>query len=160
MKIVVISDIHNQYENISLLKKYIDQEEVTMGICLGDYCEENIIYKLTLIEKIKWFGILGNNDHFFFDNKIYNNFDLYQDMQRDIAIEKNSFLLSHYPVDYKLDKYKKYDIIMHGHTHKPTIEKSNSMLIFNPGELGGRRYKKASFVIFDTCNKKVKFINL
>ena len=43
-----------------------------------------------------------------------------------------------------------YEIIISGHTHRPSIRKAEETLLINPGEACGERYGEPTVAIFDT----------
>ena len=47
------------------------------------------------------------------------------------------------------------DYLFYGHDHKPWLQEENSLIIANPGTLGGVFYK-ASFAILETVNGKLE----
>lgn len=64
MKILIISDIHANFEALSKIDKYISECEIT--ICLGDilgyYCQVNEV--VNYLREHKVICIQGNHDHF------------------------------------------------------------------------------------------------
>ncbi|MCP1661425.1 MULTISPECIES: metallophosphoesterase [Methanocalculus] len=43
-----------------------------------------------------------------------------------------------------------YDVIISGHTHRPSIKRSDDTLLINPGEACGERYGNPTVAILDT----------
>jgi uncharacterized protein len=59
-----------------------------------------------------------------------------------IAVEKISIHLLHIIKDLKLDpKTSDVQVVISGHSHKPSIEEHEGVLYMNPGSAGPRRFK-------------------
>ena len=69
-------------------------------------------------------------------------------------------LMLHKPEYYLLDVSGKADLIIYGHTHRLDIRNLGSSLLINPGELVGRRYGKATMVIYDFEKSAPEIIEL
>lgn len=161
MRIVIISDIHDNLANLGLFLKKVREENISEIICCGDVCN------------LETASYLNNN----FPNKINlvrGNMELYED--KNLSVYKNINYLGRYGsieinnikmgichepdfINNLLRENKQLDFIFYGHTHKPWISEKNKTTLINPGTLGGV-FQKASFAIFDTTNKKAKLIIL
>jgi putative phosphoesterase len=72
-----------------------------------------------------------------------------------------NFLLLHVPFDINSHlKSGQYDLIIHGHTHNPLIEKQGKSLLINPGETGGWVSGKSTVALLDESNLTVEIISL
>ncbi|MCQ1538716.1 metallophosphoesterase [Methanocalculus taiwanensis] len=49
-----------------------------------------------------------------------------------------------------LAEMERFDIIISGHTHRPSVKRVGEILMINPGEACGERYGKATVAILDT----------
>ncbi len=131
MKILIVSDSHRKLANLATV---IDHEkDIDVFIHLGDVeGDEDTIISL-LDEKVKYYFICGNNDFF-------------SDLSREMEIELKGkrCLLTHghyYYVSLDLStlkdevKSRNFDIVMFGHTHRPTYEEIDGHIILNPGSV-------------------------
>ena len=93
--------------------------------------------------------ISGNNDFFSMLDK-----------EKEIRIEKYKVLLTHghyYYVSAGLDTLRKeaysrgMDIVMFGHTHRPSIEYDKELTVINPGSLSYPRQpgRKPSYIMME-----------
>jgi len=53
-----------------------------------------------------------------------------------------------------------FDIIITGHTHRPSVRRSGDTLFINPGEASGERYGEATVALLDTEKNDVEIIIL
>jgi len=71
------------------------------------------------------------------------------------------FLVSHMDGPVKrLMVAKACDVIVFGHTHKPFTERSDGILLINPGEAGGWLSGKSTVALFDPKNMSVDIVPL
>ena len=62
------------------------------------------------------------------------------------------------PIVATLAKSGQYDVVIRGHTHKPDVMVSGSMLVINPGEPCWYLTNKKRVAILDTTNMKVEIM--
>ncbi len=127
MRIVVISDTHGKYKDIT--NAILSMEKPDMLIHLGDYTDDG--EEISKILGIPIVIVKGNCD---LDSE-YKNSEL-------IELKGKKLFLTHghnYDVKFTLDRlfYKALemdaDIVLFGHTHKPMNNVYDNVLILNPG---------------------------
>ncbi len=159
MKILIISDTHN---NISALQWAIQSaifHDVGHAIHCGDITNQNILTEL-IYAPFPSFVVLGNNDVHNIDILTKHiegsHVTLSQSMYDTITVNAKKIYISHYPHDAHLAYEKElYDATFYGHTHQPYYEKSASgRLLCNPGELQGRT-GIISHAIYDTKEDRI-----
>jgi uncharacterized protein len=155
MKIAVISDIHDNINNLILVLKEIEINNAEYLICLGDLVNNGIARTLASL-KIPAFTIWGNND----GSKVgitktslakgsnltvgFATFDM-------IELDGRKLFLTHYPMLAKpMAKSNDFDAVFFGHNHIKNIEKINNCLVVNPGEICAERTGICSYAIYDT----------
>jgi len=161
MKIVIISDIHDNLVYLETCLNWCRENKIETMICCGD------------VTTLETFKILRKNFsgeiHF-----VFGNIDMFK--EREISGLNNvkcygrigiaeicgrKFGMCHEPflIEKVLEKGK-CDIIFYGHTHKPWIEDRNGVTWANPGTLGGV-FQKSTFAVFDceTGNLELKATN-
>jgi putative phosphoesterase len=95
-----------------------------------------------LKKTIKEFGEIWEPPHVFFQKKI-------------------KFVLTHVHTDIMpLIKKNKPDILVFGHTHKPTLERREATWIINPGESGGWLSGKSTVAVLDPSRIKPEILTL
>lgn len=139
MKIMIVSDTHNSHRN---LERAIEKAgKIDMLIHLGDV-EGGEDYIEALADCPA--HILSGNNDFFSDLPREEEFD----------IEGRHIFITHghyYYVSMNEERLKEEarnrgaDIVMYGHTHKPSCERENGLLVLNPGSIAfprqiGRKY--------------------
>lgn len=169
MKIGVISDTHDQYENILKMIKILNNEKVELTIHCGDWVSPfTLAFYKELKSPIK--GVFGNNDgDRFLHLTRSKNFGLdieYQERVFKLNIDSRSIYVYH--GDYEdvteaLVICGKYDAVFHGHTHVSVNKTIGKTLSLNPGTLmpvTSDKIKGASFAIYDTASNSAKLIKL
>ena len=138
MKIAVISDTHMN-KHFSKLKDILDKhfKNVDLIIHAGDYTSTDVISILE--EHSKFIGVYGNND---------------KSKLRGLLTDKKIITLENYKIgichgdgpkkntlDNVIDNFKddKLDIIIYGHSHKPSILTKGKTLYLNPGSCTSKR---------------------
>lgn len=169
MKIGVISDTHDQYENILKAVKILNSQKVNLTIHCGDWISPfTLRFYKNLRSPIK--GVFGNNDgdryyHLFLSKKLNLPIEF---EERVLNIKINSRNIFVYHGDYgdvtdALVTCGKYDAVFHGHTHIPVNKLIRKTLSLNPGTfmpVTDDKIKGASFAIYDTQTNSAQLIKL
>ncbi len=179
MKIGIISDTHDDIENVQEAIQIFNQNKVEYVILAGDYIFPGIIKEFSKLNA-KLIGVFGNNDGE--RNGILKSFiDINGELKGeigDIEIDNIKFGIYHgtdKEIKERIISNKRYDILICGHTHKREpnssgkIEKDNNKntLILNPGSahrkstsLSGAFSEIGRILLFDTQSKKYEFVDL
>lgn len=145
MKILIVSDTHRQNENLlDLLDNIYDLDVL---IHLGDI--EGSETTISMAADCRVEMIAGNNDFF-------------SDLpgEKMITLGQYQVMLTHghrYYIgmgDEMLKdeaRAKGADIVMYGHTHRPKIERTEDLIVLNPGSLSYPRQegKRPSYIIME-----------
>ncbi len=169
MKIGVISDTHDQYENILKTVKILNEQRVELTIHCGDWVSPFAVqFFRDLQSPIK--GVFGNNDgdRFMHLTRAKESNVNIQFEERVLKIEIDKRKIFVYHGDYEdvtdaLVMSAKYDAVFHGHTHISVNKTIGKTLSLNPGTLmpfTNDRTKGASFAIYDTRSNTAEFIKL
>jgi uncharacterized protein len=179
MKIGIISDTHDDIENVQEAIQIFNQNKVEYVIHAGDYIFPGIIKEFSKLNG-KLIGVFGNNDGE--RNGILKSFiDINGEIKGeigDIEIDNIKFGIYHgtdKEIKERIIFSKKYDILICGHTHKREpnntgkIETGNNYntLVLNPGSahrksvsLSGAFSEIGRIILFDTQSKTYKFVEL
>lgn len=136
MKLVIISDLHDNHVYLSTCLTYCKKHLVEAILCCGDITNNETVKKFTEFN-IPIYVIRGNADNFT-DEYITKLPNLhYLGRTGDILLANKKIGLCHEP--FFIDKLlpKNYDVIFYGHTHKPWLEIKGQTSVINPGTLGG-----------------------
>ena len=154
MKVLIVSDTHGMDEN---LEKVVKKESpIDALIHCGD--GEGHEGYISAMAGCDIYMVRGNNDFF-------------SDLSRELEFELdgNKIFLTHghnYGVsmdtEYITDegRARKADIVMYGHTHKPSIIQEDDITVLNPGSLSYPRQegRRPSYIVMTTAgHKKCKF---
>lgn len=163
MKLLILSDIHGDFES---LDKIIKSENFDELVILGDlfsygYSLENDKEKqiITLLQKYKnkLTLIKGNCD-------VFVNYEAYGLQTFDvITLPFNKHLITFtHGNKYSKGFLPEYhgDIFISGHTHIPSLTKEREIIYANPGSVGRPRGGSTkSYIIFDNNKITIKDIN-
>lgn len=162
MKIVIISDAHN---NLIRIKKVLDfcQKELIEGIIsCGDLASRETLDFLKARFSGSIWHVLGNMDKDFLTKEIKDiiieeKTIIYPDFG-EIELDKKKIAFVHFPGKAKeLFSTEKYDLVFYGHTHKPWLEKKSDQYLINPGNVAGERFS-ATFVFWETQKNFFKLL--
>lgn len=157
MKILIVSDTHKSHRN---LEKVIERtEEIDMLIHLGDV-EGGEDYIEALVD-CPVHIVSGNNDFFS---------DLPREKEFDI-LGKHIFMTHghYYYVSMNEERLKEEaknrgaDIVMYGHTHRPSYVCEDGLIILNPGSIAYPRQigRKPTYMIMQieqNCDPKIELM--
>ncbi|MFW9902416.1 MAG: metallophosphoesterase [Candidatus Thorarchaeota archaeon] len=170
MRIAVLSDTHDNIQNITKAVSIINKSNIDALIHCGDYVAPFVkrwFDKLDDSIKKNFYGVFGNND----GDKLFLTQNLGQICE--FAENGNEMILElggkrifvcHMPRQKTIDALANsgsFDIILTGHTHTLSNKKlDNGSLVVNPGELCGYLTGRATFVIIDTDKMESEIIEL
>lgn len=163
MKIALISDIHDNIDQLMWALEHIEGSEAQHVFCMGDIASPYAVERLATLS-LPILSVFGNNDG---DKAQIMRVALDPDntltfAQRDfgeIELESKKYFLTHYP---ELAEHAalsgKYSAVFHGHTHEMRNEKIKDTPIINPGKLASYPGETISIAYYDTETKEVDFI--
>lgn len=160
MKIMVISDTHDNIENLRKAIKIANKEKIDTIIHCGDLVSPFMIKEFKKFRGKAHF-VWGNNDG---DkpNIIKNkptNVEIHG-ILGEINVEGKKIAFIHYDfLGIPLATTGKYDTIFFGHTHKKFREKIGKTIVANPGELAGI-LSSPSYLIYNTKDDSISFYEL
>ena len=151
MKIAIISDTHNNLNNIQLVRQAILTQDVEAIIHCGDLTDADV---LDYLDDFRLYCVFGNGDYapeveervawLGSDNKAGESLDLVLGSKRIFVTHGHWHSLLRKALDSG-----RYDYVFHGHTHRFKDEMVGVTRVINPGSLGGKRVEDRSFVILD-----------
>lgn len=161
MKIGIISDSHDHWDNIKKAVKIFQDQKTEFAIHLGDYVS---LQSFKMLEGAKLIGIFGNNDGDKFrimkasdEINIEIKGDFYEFEQDGLKFA--AYHGTESGITEALIYCGKYDVVLSGHTHISGIKKAGKTLAINPGKANGFS-GRATVAIFDTKDRAVEFIDL
>lgn len=161
MKIGIISDSHDHFENIKKAVAAFRERAVDRIIHLGDYVNPASI---RLFEGERLVGIFGNNDGDTF--RLMNAFSgIGAAMMGDFhEFEADGLKFACYhgtepQLRESLIRSGTYDVVLYGHTHAYQKDQVGRTLAINPGTAHGF-WKLATVVVFHTETRETEVIEL
>jgi hypothetical protein len=154
MKYLVISDIHDNKPNLEKVLSYAKENNLTEGICLGDFVSPPIV-KVMIASGINWKACWGNNE----GEKVIisrltaeaTNFELGSTTDTEFELDGKKVFISHYPrVAEVAAKSGEFDAVFYGHDHEKFTGKEGKTLLANPGEVWGHATGNPTFGVWDT----------
>jgi len=171
MKIAVISDSHDNMPNLRKALRWIEKEKIKTILHCGDICNSDTLWEMTALFLGKIYIAFGNADdrlgitELVKVKKFSNVFLCGEVPQRagsrhsgigEVVVGGKKIGFCHFPeIAREMAESGKYNIVFHGHTHKPWESKVSHCRLVNPGNLAGLFYK-ASFAVYDVETEKLE----
>jgi putative phosphoesterase len=139
MKIGVVSDTHNNMKNCRRIVELFNESGVERVVHTGDITQPKTLEVFAQLEAPLW-GVFGNND--VGEREVLSDaaeaFGFYFiDPPLTLVWAGCRVVVVHDPLELAMVNTEDYDVILHGHTHRETIEFEDGRLTFNPGESAG-----------------------
>ncbi|MFH1368404.1 MAG: metallophosphoesterase [Elusimicrobiota bacterium] len=161
MLIGLISDTHDNLPQVRKAVEYFNGANVDLVFHAGD-----IISPFNLQEykklKARVVFVFGNNDgEKYMWRSIVKEIGEVHEVFYEARMEELAVLMMHEPWQIDaLAESQKFDIIIHGHTHKPAVMHIGKTAIINPGECGGWVSGKSTVGLLELPSKKFELIEL
>lgn len=164
MKIVIISDSHDQIPHIDLVLGYCHSNDIDHILHCGDICKPDTLDYLVKKWHKPFDFVFGNGDIGRPDMKECAQHFEHVTCHGELGvleIDNIKIAFNHYPEVATELAYKNDDIdfIFYGHTHKPWMKETNNTIMANPGPIAGMIYD-TSFAVLDTSNKHLGLVLL
>jgi len=177
MKIGIISDTHDDIENVQRAIDIFNADGVHYVIHAGDYVFPGIITEFSKLNA-RLVGVLGNND----GERVHllkNFMEIGGELKGEFGeVEVSGLRFGIYhgtdiEIKERLVNSGRYDIIICGHSHKREPTRLNGKyknnvktLVLNPGTAHKKvasvsgAFSEGGIIILDTSTKKYRFIDL
>lgn len=155
MKILVISDIHENFDNLSRVLEKIPELWVEIIFCLWDLIN-GWIARMIASQDIPTHLVWWNNDgtRVAITKKFIeaNNGSMVSNECFDTCqVWWRKLFLTHYPLlAQSIAKSWDYDAVFYGHDHEKFNDTYQNCLIFNPGEISAHKTQTCTFWVYDT----------
>ncbi|MFC1644466.1 YfcE family phosphodiesterase [Patescibacteria group bacterium] len=165
MKVAIISDIHDNTHNLICALDEAKVREVEQVLCLGDLVMGTVA-KILANFNVPVFSVWGNNIG---DKAVVmkisledgSNLKLSERTYDSVEVDGKRLFLSHYPeLAEPIAKSGEFDAVFFGHTHFKEEKMIGDCLVANPGEIAGNISREATFIIYDTEDNSIEFVNI
>lgn len=158
MLLGMIADSHDNLPKIKKTVSLFNKNKVELVLHAGDYVAPFSIEPLEDL-RCNFFGIFGNNDG---EKKglIKKSKNRIKEGPLSLKLDNKKVLLIHDISEMDEKYFKRYNLIIYGHTHKPGICQKNGTLLINPGECGGWLTGKASIAVCELKSMRIDFIRI
>jgi len=165
MKILVLSDIHENFDNLSRVLEKIPDLWVEKIFCLWDLINWwiwKILCKQSIPVHIIWWNNDGNKTWVIRSIYDANNWSSYSNNEFDaLEIDGKKIFLTHYPIIARsIAKSWDYDVVMYGHDHLKFNEMIWNCLLLNPGEISAHKTWSCTYAVFDSNTNEAKIYEL
>lgn len=161
MRILVLSDTHNNIVRIKHLLGFVKKISADAIVHCGDWDTEWAIFPFRSI-KIPTYAVLGNADEAHQEEIEKALRDIGVDYgvdTKEINLDGKKFLVSHQPGKIQANiESGEYDVVFHGHTHQRKDKFIGKTHVINPGAV--HNTTTPSFAVYDTESDKVEFLDI
>jgi putative phosphoesterase len=153
MKIAIISDTHDNLENLKKFLNFAKKEKIEVLIHCGDVTNGDTLKEIEENFEGRIYLVLGNAD---IKDSLEKEAKRTKIFEKEGKIEIEGFKIGFSHFSPKTKKaLGNFDFYFFGHTHWPTLKKKESCILANPGNLAGL-YFKPSFAILETKTKNLE----
>lgn len=156
MKIGIVADSHDNMPMIKRAVRVFNSRKVDYVFHAGDFVAPFAVKEFLKV-KARLIGVFGNNDGEKRGIKMLCG-DIYKPPY-SIVLDDRKILITHDISKLKEALKNASDIVIFGHTHKPTVRKERPLCI-NPGECGGWLGSKSTVSILDLKLLEAEIITL
>lgn len=161
MKIGIVSDTHNNLKNCNRIVEMFNEAGVERVVHTGDITQAKTLEIFSNLSMPMW-GVYGNNDVGEMDSLVNAasqfSFEIIEPPMILTWLEKR-IVVVHDPLELSMVNPDDYDVILHGHTHRQTIEYDGDQLTFNPGECAGHMSGFNAIGVLDLSDLQVEILN-
>ena len=138
MRIGVVSDTHNNLNNVTRIVELFNAAGVERVIHTGDITQAKTIDVFAHLTA-PMYGVYGNNDQErdALEAAVDRHGFEFHDPPFTACWADRKLIVVHDPVEFGGCLHRSHHLALHGHTHLHREERINGTLIFNPGECAG-----------------------
>ncbi len=161
MKIGVVSDTHNNIRNCGRIVELFNEVGVERVIHTGDITQAKTLEVFSRLASPLW-GVFGNNDVGEKEplmNAVAQFGFEFLEPPLTLHWADKRIVVVHDPLELSMVNPDDFDVILHGHTHRQTIERDGDQLTFNPGECAGHMAGYNAIGVLDLVTLDTEIVN-
>ena len=159
MLVGVLSDTHDNVEQVEKAGKLFEERRVNAIIHCGDFITPIVLDTLSRLS-VAFFGVFGNNDY----KEALSSRSRAQIKDEPYRFELGGrkFFICHHRryIEQLEDNHQEIDIALYGETHEPEIRQDGKCLIVNPGETCGWVTGFSTVAVIDLDNLSAEIVQL
>ncbi|MBN2497614.1 MAG: metallophosphoesterase [Deltaproteobacteria bacterium] len=150
MLVGIMADSHDNLPAIERMVEFFNDKKVGFAIHAGDFVAPFALEPLKEL-RCPWIGVFGNNDGEQ-AGLTRSSQGRIQPGPYELNLDGKKVMVIHDLASFPQSELesRQAEIVVHGHTHEPAIEKKGETLFVNPGELGGWLGKRHTVALLDT----------
>jgi uncharacterized protein len=136
VRIGVVSDTHNHLPNVGRIVELLNGAGVERVVHTGDITQAKTLHAMAGL-RAPLVGVFGNNDveRDALGAAAARHGFTFGESGLEIALAGRRIVVVHDPRE--IATRRDFDVALHGHTHRLTVERETDRLVFNPGECAG-----------------------
>lgn len=159
-KVAIMSDSHDQINNLEKALIQIRESRAEMLLHCGDLCAPFVVKRLAEAFSGAIHIVFGNNDG---DGRLlqtvaaqYAHVQLHG-IYVELTFANRQIAMIHYPEPARrIAQSGQFDLVCYGHNHLQNFEQIGAGFLINPGEVMGG-YGAASWGLYDCASHQFKF---
>jgi putative phosphoesterase len=138
MRIGIVSDTHDHLRNVAQIVAIFAAARVARVVHTGDITQPKTLRAFASLSA-PLVGVYGNNDRERegLARACAETGASFVDGPLELAWAHRRILVMHDPKQLVGEQRRGFDVLLHGHEHRPTLERRGGLLIVNPGECAG-----------------------
>lgn len=156
MKILIVSDTHRNEDN--LIEALEREENLDLLIHCGDV--EGAEDEIEHYAGCKTVFVAGNNDFF---SRLPREVELQLENMNIWVTHGHNYYVNTNPEYIRTEaRARRMDIVMYGHTHRPVIDKTENLIVINPGSLTYPRQegRRPSYVVLEMVEREIQRLEI
>ena len=159
MRIGVVSDTHNNLNNVAKIVELFNGAGVERVIHTGDITQAKTLDLFAHLQA-PLYGVYGNNDQE--REGLVRAADAYnfefQDPPFEFTWFERRIVVVHDPLEFEGTLADHHELALHGHTHLYRCEQTADQLIFNPGECAGHMLGYNAIGVVDLSDLQIELL--
>ncbi len=160
MRIGIFADAHDHVDNVRHAVNVFNAEECELVIFAGDFCSPIVIPSLRNLY-CRVLAVLGDNDGNVIGIK--GGMKIIGEVANGpvgLRTPDGIRILIGHTIDSLKGLVADADVIIHAHSHRANLERTERRLVINPGETSGWFYRKPTVAILETAPLDARLIAL
>ena len=160
VKLGILSDTHNHFENLRHALAILRAEKVDLLIHCGDATRLEIVQELSEFRVVYLFGNGDILTGAMQETLMRMNSQNFAGLTYTDHLDGTAVAATHGHLDGELNRLVtsgRYDLVIHGHTHRRRDQQVGKSWVINPGALGGVHIEARSFALLDLAGRTLRF---